>query len=121
MTAKPGVSYYYDTNPFGATENTAGRLAAVTSTIDNSATIQESYGYTRGGRMKWKRMVLSGDLVGEAQWTWDNEGRPLEVTYPQGERRYRYSYDSMGRLSGMTDLQPTRRWRAERSTIWRTR
>ncbi len=103
MTAKPGVSYYYDTNPFGATENTAGRLAGVSWTVNNQS-FQESYGYTRAGRTKWKHLTVSGDLVGEAQWTWDNEGRPLEVTYPQGERRYRYSYDSMGRLSGMTDL-----------------
>ncbi len=45
-------------------------------------------------------------LVGVAgSWEWDNEGRMTRATYPLNEAVYGYSYDTMGRLSGMTNVQ----------------
>ncbi len=52
MTAKLGATLYYDTNPFGTSEYTAGRLAAAVY-AGRGRQIRESYGYTRGGRLKW--------------------------------------------------------------------
>ncbi len=45
-------------------------------------------------------MGFNGDL--EGLWSYDNEGRMMSVTYPNGQA-YAYGYDTMGRPSGMTD------------------
>jgi len=105
MTSKYGATLYYDTNPFGASENTWGRLAATEYAGPYGAAFRESYGYTRGGRMKWKRLTTGDGAALEASWQWDNEGRMTRVTYPLNEAEYTYSYDTMGRLSGMVNAQ----------------
>ncbi len=110
MTAKLGATLYYDTNPFGTSEYTAGRLAAAVYAGAEGRQIRESYGYTRGGRLKWKQLtVLPGtdeETTLGASWEWDNEGRMTRATYPLNEAVYGYSYDTMGRLSTASTTGP---------------
>ena len=95
------VDLYYGNSAFS--QNAAGRLATVAST--NGFT--EMYSYTAAGLVTQKRLRLtrsanSADLDGV--WTYDNEGRMTSVQYPQGGT-YNYSYDTLGRPSGMTEQQ----------------
>jgi RHS repeat-associated protein len=82
-------------------------LAATRSSTVGGIEIRESYGYTVGGRVKWKRTSVNTPVWTslEASWQWDNEGRMTRVDYPLGARAYTYSYDTMGRLSGMVNAQ----------------
>jgi len=111
------VSYGYDLNkrmtskyarhavlrhePLRSVGKHLGRLAATAYAGPYGAAFRESYGYTRGGRMKWKRLTTGDGATLEASWQWDNEGRMTRVSYPLNEAEYTYSYDTMGRLSGM--------------------
>jgi RHS repeat-associated protein len=103
-TATLLVNYYYDVNPYGTTENASGRLAAVRYTTFGGE-YRETYGYTPGGRMKWKRVTVGWGSIQrslDASWEWDNEGRMTRVNYPLWNA-CTYSYDSMGRLNGMVN------------------
>ena len=107
-------TYYYDSNPFipGYSQYVAGRLAAIQyNYFANTDTVTEMYSYAQPGAVAGKRLNISrpyggnqtatGDLI--AAYGHDSEGRLTSVAYPAGGPTYSYSYDSMGRLSQMTD------------------
>jgi len=115
------TTYYYDANPWDSYSNYAlGRLAAVEYYGGNCTAlgpprtgcdkIQESYNYSVAGLMLGKRVKLtrsnkSGTLV--ASWTYDNEGRVTNSTYPAWVSApgssYNFSYNTLGQLTGMTN------------------
>jgi RHS repeat-associated protein len=114
-------NYSYDTQPYGASVNTQGRLAAVTfagrpDPNTNAATaFANIYNYNAAGQVTAKRLQITrGSLqptVLEADYNYDNEGHPTSVTYPTTANNgqgiggpgptYSYTYDSMGRLYSM--------------------
>ena len=102
-------SYYRDTNPFDSafSQNTQGRLAAVQwgSADSMPGLMTEMYSYTVSGQMTAKRLRVNrggkqADL--ELHVSYDGEGRVASVTYPFGNPSLTYTYDSMGRLSGVS-------------------
>jgi YD repeat-containing protein len=94
------VDYYWDTNPFNAdfSQNAAGRLTAMQYKPNSSTTVQELYSYEKDGRLTKKRLFW---VVGSQAWqldasyTFDGEGRPATLTYPDGSV-VTYSYNSLG-------------------------
>ncbi len=111
------VNYTYDSNPvlpsFG--QNLSGRLAMVqyfigpqgTSCSTGAGQVSEMYSYHAGGAMlnkkfRYQRRIQTiADL--DVSMGYDNEGRMSSLTYPNGGQAVSYSYDSLGRLGGMTD------------------
>jgi RHS repeat-associated protein len=127
------TNFYYDSNPFGTSTYVAGRLAAVqyygghcssyvpSGTQSGCDLIQEWYGYNQAGaRLSKTVKITRGSQVGSmtVSWTYDNEGRPLKVTYPGGGScttctpstgsSYTNAYDTMGRPNTLTDTVNTR-------------
>ena len=118
-------TFIYDTNSLDGSysSNTLGRLAAVQHAT-NGQHIQfvEMYSYGAGGTVTKKRLQVNQTLTyhnSQNQFTtpaqlnldttfaYNNEGAMTTVNYPSnagavGGSNF-YSFDSMGRLSGMTD------------------
>src|SRR5271165_5974379 len=65
------------------------------------------YSYSGPGGVSKKRLQLnqpqSLKLNFDASYAFDTEGRVTSVSYPQSGPTYINQFDSMGRLSGMTD------------------
>jgi YD repeat-containing protein len=102
-------SYSYDTNPFDSafSQNTQGRIAAVRwgSVATMPGLMTEMYSYTASGKLTAKRLRVNrggsnADL--ELHIGYDGEGRVASVTYPFGDPTLSYTYDSMGRLNGVS-------------------
>jgi RHS repeat-associated protein len=125
-------TYYYDTNPLdntGFSQNTQGRLAAVQYPPSGGTGVQmnDMYGYTPAGLPAAKRLVVSEPFTYldqhnnqhqtavsaslESDYGYNSEGKMTSMSYPTTVSintptpgpSYNYSYDSMYRLSGMTD------------------
>jgi YD repeat-containing protein len=103
------VTYHYDTNPFATGLNvyTTGRLAAVEyGTNVALGALRESYTYDQPGSMTLKRLGqydVGGTLWKlEAGYTYDEEGRPKTLQYPNNGYTYTYNYDAGSRPTTMT-------------------
>ena len=111
-TYSPVYTYTYDSGGGGG--NQAGRLAQVSyrTGSNNFDQVTETYGYTPAGLVSSKTMTVAyctqfnpnvcgyaSPLVVSA--TYDNEGRRATMTTPV--HSFSYSYDSMDRVTGMTD------------------
>ena len=128
LTPSQDINYYYDTNPFVSTfsQNAWGRLAAVTfggsSMIYGNTSASYTlalaptymYSYNQAGRVTDQRFRITSTFTGvanpavndfDAQYTWDNQGRMTARNGP--DANYAYTYDSMGRLSTMTQAGNT--------------
>ncbi len=124
---------YYDTNPFDSSLNTyaTGRLTAIqhaqfnvnTPAGSTPYTFTEMFGYSQaavtkkrlrleevvtyatGSNPPYAQATIHGDL--DTNYTYDNEGRVLTTGYPatvfSTAPTYTNQFDTMGRLSGMTD------------------
>jgi len=128
-------NYYYDTGVFGFASGaswgkltgvsfangTSGAYSVCPGTAQDGSTwggINYAYAYSSAGQVTGKQMDIgrtgfygaaSAGLV--ANWTYDNEGRPLTMTYPAVTdpvtgnptgTSFSYTYDTMGRPSTMT-------------------
>ena len=98
------IDYAYDTNPYlvNFLHNGAGRLAAVQF---YGGKFTYMYDYNQPGRTMTRRLrvnTTSGPTDLDAAYTWDNEGRMSQQTYPGGGVSNQYQYDVMGRLGGTT-------------------
>ena len=116
----------------GFSQNIAGRLAAVQYPTQSGVQLNEMYSYTAAGvagtglpaakRLQVNEPVLYQDQNHQNQhttlsanldstYTYNVEGETLSMSYPSTMSlitptlgpKYNYSYDSMYRLSGMTD------------------
>jgi RHS repeat-associated protein len=120
-------TYYYDANPLNSTfsQYASGRLTAVQYAQyvpQGTAGLVDMYSYTQGGLVAAKRLQINETVnVGhgntnvsanlDVAYTYNNEGGMTSVTYPTTNpggvntpgASYNYAYDSMMRLSGMTD------------------
>ncbi|PWU10677.1 MAG: hypothetical protein C5B51_03885, partial [Terriglobia bacterium] len=107
---------YYDTNPIESnySANASGRLTAVTfgNTFFNfnPSQIAYEYSYNQAGRVTNQRLratVNTSNFNLDAAYGWDNEGRMTSQTYPSIPNGvspvYAYGFDTMGRLSGMSE------------------
>jgi RHS repeat-associated protein len=82
----------------------------------NPYAVTEQYTYTQAGLMTTKSLALTADVSSQSttlrtanldtSQTYDNVGRPLAVTYPDG-KTYTTAYDGMGRPVSLVDNQPT--------------
>ena len=85
---------------WGYSLNAVGRLAAMQYQPVAGTTVQEMYSYQTDGRLtkkrlRWKRGSTQQDL--EASYTFDSEGRPSTLTYPDGSV-VTYAYNTLGQL-----------------------
>jgi RHS repeat-associated protein len=124
-------TYSFDTNPVDATfsHNALGRLTAVQyATLAGQVRMIDMYSYVAagtngGGKIATKRLQVNEDVTWvdslggghsaspkanlDIGYTYDNEGRTTAMSYPATGGTgigYNYSYDSLKRLSGMTDF-----------------
>src|ERR1019366_4430538 len=89
------TNFYFDSNPFGTSQNIAGRLAAVqyyggncssyvpSGTQSGCDLLQEWYSYNPPGATLSKTLKVtrgSANRTLAASWTYDTEGRVLTVT-----------------------------------------
>jgi RHS repeat-associated protein len=120
------VTYNYDSNGLDSTyapQNTLGRLAAVRyggPSLGNGY-FTESYSYAAGGGVTGKRLQIYQNLANtlngntlytpsyvnlDVSYSYDTEGRMQSVNYPtvagMAGPSYLYTYDTMGRPSGLT-------------------
>jgi YD repeat-containing protein len=89
-------AYGYDTGPNGI-----GRLSSITETNPgNQVTSALAYGYDQHGRVLSETRTVNGlqYLLG---YRYDTSGRLDQLTYPSG-RTVNYSFDGLGRVSGVT-------------------
>src|ERR1700681_2945278 len=67
----------------------------------------EMYSYTIAGQPNKKRLqaTLTGPFTAnlDAAYTYDTEGKMTSVSYPNAGPTYTYSFDSIGRPTGLTD------------------
>jgi RHS repeat-associated protein len=118
-------SFMYDTNTLSSFSGsyTKGRLVAVQnaqfqpgqSTSPSAIQFTEMYAYTKPGEMSGKRLQVNetipvtGILMSnlDTTYTYDNEGKMISVSYPTTASGagpvYTNSFDSMSRLTGLTD------------------
>jgi hypothetical protein len=100
------VNYTYDTNPYDPSfsQYSWGRMTAVTfnDTTPAQLPIYYEYSYNQAGRTTGQRLRYSNWTNFDATYAWDNLGRMTSLGYPLGGPTYASQYDSMGRLSGMT-------------------
>lgn len=101
------VRYYYDAMPIATDFQSTylqGRLAATEFNCGASGVncMYELYSYTRGGRLKKKR--LQGPEMGnlEVSFEYDTEGKLQYMVYPSG-KRIKYTYDDMARQTAAKD------------------
>jgi len=109
--------FVYDSDGIGNGSYAMGRLSEVKwgRLINGEHAYRELYSFTVGGRVKTKRLALRKSYQSkayatfysyrnlDANYTYDNEGHPLSVSYPLGGPAYTYSLDAMGRPVTMTD------------------
>jgi RHS repeat-associated protein len=119
------VDNTFSANSQGRVTTVQYNVPSTSQTLDNNTnpinftgdTVIEMYSYTGAGQVTAKRLritraysfneTLSVDLNGS--WTYNNEGRMTSVSYPTDPNYsppttapiYTYSFDGMGRLSGM--------------------
>ena len=116
----------YDTNTLSSTFSgnyTQGRLVAVQnaqfqpgqSTSPSEIEFTEMYAYTQPGEMSARRLQVNETVPGtgtltsnlDSTYTFDNEGEMTSVSYPATSAGagpvYTNSFDSMSRLTGLTD------------------
>ena len=123
------TTFYYDTNPFdgsfsqyAVSRPTAAQWGAANCPAPYQFT--ELYSYNQGGAVTRKRLTV-GNLPGfpaslETSQTYDNEGKPLTVKYPDTQMlntnltlqtltgtTYTYGYDGRGRPVSLVDNQPS--------------
>jgi RHS repeat-associated protein len=120
------IDYSYDSNPFGASVNVAGRLAAVRwgQQAGGPGRLTRTYEYTAAGqvskaKMEVYRQVQIGNPATaylESNYTYDNEGKMASfrdpVCWPTSYcgstgGTLTYAYDAMGRPERLTDDQAT--------------
>src|SRR5258708_1394490 len=69
--------------------------------------MREFFNYDSGGDITAKRFQVMSSSNLDAQWTYDNEGRMTSVKYPDTlsgtGATYNFSYDTLGRINGMTN------------------
>jgi RHS repeat-associated protein len=124
-------TYSFDTNPVDSTfsQNALGRLTAVQyATLAGQVRMIDMFSYVAagtngGGKIATKRLQVNEDVTWvdslggghsaspkanlDIGYTYDNEGRTTAMSYPSTGGTgigYNYSYDSLKRLSGMTDF-----------------
>ncbi len=103
------VSYYYDRNPFDAafSRNAEGRLAVVQwgDTNTEPGLLTEMYSYTTSGRITQKRLRVNrgtGNADLDLDCEYNDEGRIVAISYPNGGPKLKYDYDAMGRQNQLT-------------------
>ena len=115
------ITYAYDGSNSGFSAATNGRVSQVSYAGPHGLSFVEMYSYHNAGGVIKKRLQMSGTPFGsspvtmDAGYNFDNEGRVLSIAYPSSQvntdgtttagPRYSYTYDSMGRLTNMTDQQ----------------
>jgi len=112
FTADPNQTwtFAYDTNIRLSSQNTSGRLAAVTvgSSQIYGPGITYEYNYSRGGEVFSEKIhveqILPQAIDINLGYTWDVDGRLVQlsdslVNYGSQTYGYEYQYDSMGRLN----------------------
>lgn len=112
------IDYRYDSVSSGVGINVVGRLAEISwgnadQAVCGGALFLERYGYDNYGRPSRKSLSVTQNTpiytgvtqTIEAAWDYHNgQMRALSYPYVSGWRRaYQYSFDSMGRQSGLTD------------------
>jgi RHS repeat-associated protein len=104
VSSNPSPDAYGTTTiTYGSTpnsDNQVGRVATVTYYV-GTRLVTETYKYEQPGQVKFKRFQV-GSVPLDASWTFDNEGRMTSVVYPNAGPTYNFTYNSMGRPSGMT-------------------
>ncbi|HEY3444428.1 MAG TPA: RHS repeat-associated core domain-containing protein [Paludibaculum sp.] len=93
-----------------------GRLGSVSTyqhfgDLTGATPIVESFEYTTSGLVSKKSLNVTG-VIGPVDVTygWDNEGRPVWQKYQDAGPRFTWGYDSMGRLSTMTETNVNGNW-----------
>jgi hypothetical protein len=110
------ATYYYDAHPFQTdfvTEFPAGRLVAIAYRVRAPSSaggflwedVKEFYSYTRGGRLKKKRLDL-GNAKLDVAFEYDSKGKLEFMVYPSG-KRVKYTYDDLARHTGMKQVLPS--------------
>jgi RHS repeat-associated protein len=96
---------YFGGNYWG--NNTQGRIAEIWYNAGtNVQTVEEHFSYDSSGLVTTKAMALrNGAYLPQlsATFTYNDLAALTSIQYPNGGPTYNYSYDTMGRLSGMTD------------------
>lgn len=103
----------------GYSTATNGRVSQVTYAGPHGVSYVALYSYSQAGGVTKKRLQLTGTPFGantvnlDAAYTLDNEGRVTYIAYPFAQVNsdgtttsgpvYSYDYDSMGRLTHMSD------------------
>ena len=107
LVPSQGTTFTYDVGT-----NAWGRLGSSAYTV-NGVSSSESYGYTVAGLVTAKTLTM-GTRSLTANYTYDNEGKPTSVKYPDTQiwngsglstvtgATYNLTYDTMSRPSGMT-------------------
>ena len=70
--------------------------------MNDPRAFQYQYSYNQAGRMTAQRFG-DAERTFDTGYTWDNEGRMTQVTYPGGGPVYQMTFDAMGRVGGMTE------------------
>jgi len=81
--------------------NALGRLSLITETDPaQQMTNQIAYGYDQHGRVTSETRTLGGQIYVSA-YSYDSTGRMIGITYPSG-RGVAYAFDALGRISQIT-------------------
>ena len=122
--ASQTVNYYYDTDPLDPNnvfaQNTWGRVAAIEiGKCNTGPAYAEEYSYWTSGLVMSKRVSVY-KTIGQncqavtmtASFNYNSDGNVTSITYPAGTAvgelaalTVNYSYDSMGRLTGVNDTE----------------
>ncbi len=101
--------HFYDSNPFvqGYSENSMGRLAAIQwgSAGSPAGQFTEMYSYSQAGAPVAKRLRISRGtkfVEIEVTYKYDAQGRLIQTTYPGDGGTFTYTYDTLGRPSGLS-------------------
>src|SRR5262249_52494359 len=102
------VQIYWDTNPwvsfFGDSGQSSGRVAVVSYNLPNFGQVMEKYVWDQTAiTSKWFGNLFNTGTRLVANFTYNDQGQLITVQYPNSGPTYHYTYDSMGRLNGMTD------------------
>ncbi len=113
------TTYAYDGANGGYSSATVSRVSQIAYAGPHGMSFTEMYSYHNAGAVTGKRLNIAGGSLGSAAvnlnaaYTYDNEGNPTSIQYPDsqwnsdntvtGGPTYSYTYDSMERLTGMTD------------------
>src|SRR5262249_2999806 len=89
----PNVTYTY--NPPNSSDNTGGRLASVSSSVET-----KGYQYDVMGRLAQCLETIGGKQYG-VNYAYGADGQLASVTYPS-QLKVTYTYDAMGRLQKLS-------------------